>query len=165
MLSKVGEFRILILTMLACILLYSVISASDLKLGPIMVKQIAARSSSLLSNYTIALNNKALVLLNVERYNDSLIYSTKALAIDPNNIHVLINKAVALLNLGKYDESLIYLTKALAIDSNDTFALNNKAVALLNLGRNNESLIYLTKALAIDPNDTHALISCCIYTD
>ncbi|MGA8081009.1 MAG: tetratricopeptide repeat protein, partial [Candidatus Nitrosopolaris sp.] len=99
-----------------------------------MVKQIAARPSSLLSNYIIALNNKSIVLLNLGRYNESLIYVTKALSIDPTDTHALVNKAVALLDLKRYTESLIYSTKALAIDPNNIHALINKAVALLNLG-------------------------------
>jgi tetratricopeptide (TPR) repeat protein len=47
------------------------------------------------------LSNKAAALLNLKNYNESLIYSTKALAIDPNDTFALSNKAVALENLGK----------------------------------------------------------------
>ena len=62
-----------------------------------MVKEIAARPSNLLPNNITALNSKAVSLLNLGRNNESLVYLTKALAIDPNNIHALINKAVVFL--------------------------------------------------------------------
>ncbi|MGC1927807.1 MAG: tetratricopeptide repeat protein [Candidatus Nitrosopolaris sp.] len=78
-----------------------------------MVKQVAARPF-LSSSNLIALNNKAVALANLGKYNESLIYSTKALAIDPNDTHALINKAASLVNLGRNNESLIYSTKALA---------------------------------------------------
>jgi hypothetical protein len=40
----------------------------------------------LLSNLSAKiLNNKSAVLNNLEKYSESLIYSAKALAIDPNN--------------------------------------------------------------------------------
>ncbi|MFZ0514773.1 MAG: hypothetical protein WAM14_24430 [Candidatus Nitrosopolaris sp.] len=58
-----------------------------------MLKQVAARSSNLLS-----LSDKI------------LIYYTKALDIDRKNTVALDNKAEALDNLEKYNESLIYFT-------------------------------------------------------
>ena len=77
------------------------------------------------------MNNKAVALDNIGRNNESLVYSTKALAIDPNNIHALINKARALDNIGRNNESLVYSTKALAMDPNNIHALNDKAVLFL----------------------------------
>jgi tetratricopeptide (TPR) repeat protein len=159
MLRKNKEVHILILTILGFTLLNSAISSSERILGPTVVKQVIAQPSNMLSNNVTALLdnvNKAGALVNLGRNNESLIYSTKALAIDPTNTFALDNKAIALGNLGRNNESLIYSTKALAIDPNNTLALINKAGALANLGRNNESLIYSTKALAMAPTNSVA---------
>ena len=124
--------QILILTALAFILLYSV-AASRLHISAsVMFERVAARSSNLLSNNVIAfsekiLNNKAAALNNLGQYNESLIYSTKPLAIAPNNVDALTNKGIALEHLGNYTGAIEYYDKALAINPKDKATLNNKA--------------------------------------
>src|SRR5215469_1943952 len=78
-----------------------------------------------------------IALLNSGKYNQSLAYFDKALAINPKDFFALYNKGSALLNLGKYNQSLAYFDKALAINPKDFFALYNKGSALLNLGKYN----------------------------
>ena len=59
----------------------------------------------------------------------NLIYFDKVLAIDENNVVVLVSKGVALLRMGKYEEAIIYFDKVLAIDENNVIALRNKELA------------------------------------
>ncbi len=67
---------------------------------------------------------------NLRKYNESLIYSTKALAIDPNNADALSSKGMALYNIGNYTGAIEYYNKALAINPENEAALANKAAAL-----------------------------------
>ncbi|MGB6527681.1 MAG: tetratricopeptide repeat protein [Candidatus Nitrosopolaris sp.] len=91
-----------------------------------MVKQVTARSTNLLSNLSEKkLNNKAAALNNLGKYSESLIYSTKALAIDPNNADALSSKGIALDHLGNYTGAIEYYDKALAVDPKYLPALNN----------------------------------------
>jgi tetratricopeptide (TPR) repeat protein len=67
------------------------------------------------------------IVTYVGKYNT---YSTKALAIDPNNADALSSKDMALDNLGNYTGAIEYYDKAPATDPKDEAALNNKGVAL-----------------------------------
>ena len=52
-----------------------------------------------------ALYNKAIVLEDLERYDEALQYYDKVLAIDPKDIDALYNKAIVLEDLERYDEA------------------------------------------------------------
>ena len=150
MLRKDG-FRILILSALAFILLYSVTSALRS-----MVSQVAALSTNLLSNLSEKiLNNKAAALNKLGKYNESLIYSAKE--IQSNDTYALTNKGTALEHLGNYTGAIEYYDKALAIQSNDTYALTNKGTALQHLGNYTGAIEYYDKALTINPKYKAAL--------
>ena len=154
MFCKVGV-RILILSMLAFILLYSVTSAFRS-----MVSQVAAaaRSTNSFSNLSEKiLNNKAAALNNLGKYNESLLYAAKVLAIHPNNVDALSSKGVALDHLGNYTGAIEYYDKALAIDPKYVPALNNKGVVLRGLGNFTGAIEYYDKALAINPKYKAAL--------
>ena len=137
-----GGFRILILSVLAFILLYSVTSTLCST-----VSQVAALSTNLLSNLSEKiLNNKAAALNNLGKYNESLIYSAKALAIDPNNVDALSSKGIALDHLGNYTGAIEYYDKALAINPKYKAALDNKSLLEQYLGGlKNERAKYLKK--------------------
>ena len=107
---------------------------------------------------TTHLNSEGFALLKSGKYNESLAYFDKALALNPNSFNAMFGKARAILYLGKYNESLAYFDKALAINPNSFNALDNKATALLRVGKYNESLPYFDKALAINPNFIYALV-------
>jgi tetratricopeptide (TPR) repeat protein len=64
------------------------------------------------------LNNKGMSLYNLGRFNESIAYFDKALAIDPNNVTTLDNKGLALLSVSikNYTQAITYFDKALAID-------------------------------------------------
>jgi tetratricopeptide (TPR) repeat protein len=100
---------------------------------------------------------KGVALLNSGKYNESIPYFDKALAINPKDFYALYNKGAALLNLQKYNESIPYFDKALAINPKDFYALYNKGAALSKTGRYNESITYFDKALSIEPANTNAL--------
>ena len=109
------------------------------------------------SNVILTLNKKGLALLNLGKYNESIAYFDKALAINPKNFETLVNKGGALFNLGKYNESIAYFDKALAINPKNVVSLYNKGAVLNKLGKYNESIAYFDRVLAIKPTNRHAL--------
>jgi tetratricopeptide (TPR) repeat protein len=59
----------------------------------------AAATTNTTLNQIILLNNKGTSLYNLGRFNESIVYFDKALAIDPNNVAALDNKGLALLSV------------------------------------------------------------------
>ena len=84
----------------------------------------------LYDNSATMLNNKGLALAKLGKYNESIVFFNKALAINPNDFTALNNKGLALAKLGMYNESIALYDKALAINPNYVYALNNKNSAL-----------------------------------
>ena len=69
-------------------------------------------------------------LLQEERYEESLFYLDKILAIEPNNIKALTSKASAFSNMGEYVKALELYNKALSIDKYNA-EIGNEIVNLL----------------------------------
>jgi tetratricopeptide (TPR) repeat protein len=105
------------------------------------------------------LDRTGVVLFGSGKYNESITYFDKALAINPKDVYALTSKGTALVYSGKQNESITYFDKALAINPNDVYALTSKGLALGKLGKQNESITYFDKALAINPKDVMALTS------
>jgi tetratricopeptide (TPR) repeat protein len=76
----------------------------------------AATSSDTTLDEVIFINNKGMSLNSLGKFNESITYFDKALAIDPKNIDALTGKGDVLSNLGNNTESVAYYDKALAID-------------------------------------------------
>src|SRR5215467_9530800 len=109
------------------------------------------------SDDVLMLNKKGVALLILGKFNESIVYFDKALAINPKSLENLDNKGDALLNLGKYKEAIAYFDKVLALDPNYFLSLYNKGAALNKLGKYSESIAYFDKALALKPTSRHAL--------
>ena len=73
------------------------------------------------------LNSIVTKLLIEERFDESLFYLDKILAIEPNNIKALTSKAAALSNLGEYAKALELYNKALSIDKDNAEIERSKA--------------------------------------
>jgi heparosan-N-sulfate-glucuronate 5-epimerase len=93
-----------------------------------------ARQIAVVRNIS-ALNNNGSSLAKLGKYNESIVFFDKALAINPNNTAALNNKGLALAKLGKYNQSIVFFDKALAINPNYIRALNNKNLALEELNK------------------------------
>jgi tetratricopeptide (TPR) repeat protein len=114
------------------------------------------KKASIFSNITSTkliddLNEKGVILINTENYQESLK------VIDRNNTLAMNNKGVALGGLGKHQEAITWFDKALAVNGTDTDAMNNKGVALDNLGKHQEAITWFDKALAVNGTDTDAM--------
>ncbi len=80
------------------------------------------------SNYPLELqglpsvyNTKALCLISLERYQEALSFSDKALELDKSKAFIWYNRGVIYYRLGEYNETIQNITKAISIEDNPTF--------------------------------------------
>jgi len=85
------------------------------------------------------------------RYNESLEYFDKALAIDPGFTDAWYAKGVALHNLKRYDEAVTCYDRALALDPQNAAVWFLKGTALDDSGRHTGAVECYKKAMEIDP--------------
>jgi len=78
--------------------------------------------------------NKGDALVKLGKYNESIQYFDKALAINPNYPVSLLDKGSALNKLGKYNESISYYNKVLAKEPTNPQASAGKKLDLVALG-------------------------------
>ncbi len=91
--------------------------------------------------------NRAVALVELGRFDESLDDATKAIELEPSDVNVLaqayVNRALTLVELGRFDESLDDATKAIELEPSDVnllaLAYGNRAVALRELGRLDEA--------------------------
>jgi tetratricopeptide (TPR) repeat protein len=95
---------------------------------------------------------KALLLYNLRKYDESLDCLNKALELDPNDSAVWAAKGRVLNDLKKYNEAIRCFDKLLQLDPNHAGGWNNKGVALLDSGRYEEAIKCYDKAIQINPN-------------
>ena len=92
-------------------------------LSPALLSSTAANTTNATSitNATIdevpVLNGKGVSLNSLGKYNESIVYFDKVLAIDPKNVLALNEKGNAFGGLGNYTQAIANYDKALAIDA------------------------------------------------
>lgn len=89
---------------------------------------------------------------------ETLFYSDKELADNPENLRALEFKAFSLNDLGRSREALEVFDKILAQDCDHFYALMGKGTALMGIGQYEESLEYFDRALKLNPNSKEAMI-------
>src|SRR5215211_7273463 len=111
-------------------LLMPILLVSILPIG--IVNQTSSAQQTPINNATTtltdpnALINQGADLFTSGRFNESIQYFDKALAINPNDEVALDSKGAALYMLGRFNESIQYFDKALAINPNDAYASDTK---------------------------------------
>jgi tetratricopeptide (TPR) repeat protein len=85
------------------------------------------------------------------RYNDSLVYFDRALAIDPNFTEAWYAKGVALHNLKRYSEAVQSYDRALLLEPENAAVWSLKGRTFTDMGRNDEAADCYRKATEIDP--------------
>ncbi len=89
---------------------------------------------------------------------ETLFYSKKELAENPENLKALEFMAFSLNDLGRSHEALEVFDKILAKKNDHFYALMGKGTALLGLGQYEESLGFFDQALKNDPHNQEALV-------
>ena len=77
-------------------------------------------------NDSNTINDIAVSLEYMGKYDEALTYYDNSLNINPNNVLTLNNKAILLIKLKKYNEALSLLNKVLDIDENNMTAMENR---------------------------------------
>ena len=125
--------------------------------------------SEMLKNIKAAhLNNKALILGQLQKFNDAIKCINQAIDLNPTNnyLSLLLNKASFYHKISKFNESLEWAHKVLEMDSNNEKAVE---IIILNLssqvaldnekGNNMEALNKLERAIELKPNDASLLFN------
>lgn len=97
----------LFIFVMGTILYYSITMLAAVGISPIQLST-ATTTSNTTSDEVTFLNNKGMSLNSLGKFNESITYFDKALAIDPKNIIALTQKANAFGGLGKYHEAITY---------------------------------------------------------
>ena len=95
---------------LGAILYYSMTMLAAVGQSPLQLATATITSNTTLDEVTF-LNNKGMSLNSIGKFNESITYFDKVLAIDPNNTIALTQKANAFGGLGKYPEAITYYDK------------------------------------------------------
>lgn len=119
------------------------------------------RAIALAPSYTLALYNRCVVLIALERYSEAVESCDSALKGDgrwgqATPAQALMNQGLALRRLRRYQEALVDYDRALALKPDYALAWNNRGVVLLDLGRNAEAEAAFNRALELDPNNSLA---------
>ncbi|MDF0680650.1 MAG: tetratricopeptide repeat protein [Candidatus Nitrosocosmicus sp.] len=92
---------------------------------------IEASNSNSTSNDSAVLTTKGVELNKVGKYNESIVYFDKALAIDPKNALALNEKGNAYGGLGNYMQAIASYDKALALDPKNATVLDKQRCSFL----------------------------------
>ena len=77
-------------------------------------------------NDSNTINDIAVSLEYMGKYDEALNYYDDSLNINPNNVLTLNNKAILLIKLKRYNEALSLLNEVLCIDENNITAMENR---------------------------------------
>jgi predicted O-linked N-acetylglucosamine transferase (SPINDLY family) len=106
------------------------------------------------ANIYAAIGHCHLLLANPE---ESIVYSEKALAIDPNRFEALVNASVACRVSNKLDKAEEYALKAHELKPREARPLGALGAILINKGRVSAGLIHATHALILDSKCSDAI--------
>ncbi|WP_162569059.1 tetratricopeptide repeat protein [Acidianus sulfidivorans] len=93
------------------------------------------------------------VLLSLEKHNDSLNYFKKAIELDPKNAEYHFGLASALLEKDKYEEAIEELKKASSLNPNEGKYHWALSLAYSQLNKKHEALDEINKAIELDPKN------------
>ncbi|MBV5289644.1 MAG: tetratricopeptide repeat protein [Pelodictyon phaeoclathratiforme] len=92
------------------------------------------------------------VLQELSRYEESLLYYDRALALEPDYVAAYFNRGLALKKLKRYDEAVLSYDKAIALEPDYAEAHSNRGNALTELKRYHDAVLSYDRALALKPD-------------
>ena len=107
--------------------------------------------------YPEALNNRAVTLKALKRFDEALAGYDSAIAARPDFVEAHNNRGNLLMAMNRFEEALASYDRALAGRPDYAMALSNRGSALNALKRFDEAVISYDKALAIKPDFAEAL--------
>src|SRR5690348_14310235 len=88
-------------------------------------------NSNNVSNDSVIMTTKGIELNKIGKFNESIGYFDKALAMDPKNAVALNERGNAFGGLGNYDQALDSYDKALSLNPQNATILDNKGVVFV----------------------------------
>ena len=111
------------------------------------------KSLKTLKQDSVMLQERDMIFINLEKYEDALIYLDKILIINPNDVEILIRKGKSCEILGKTEEAIECFNHILSIQPSNVDALRSKAIIFINKEKYEEAMSNLDQILLTDPND------------
>ena len=127
-------------------------------------KQNFQKSYSLFDEYletlrqdSVMLQEKGMIFINLEKYEEALIYLDKILIINPDDIEILIWKGKSCEALGKTEHAIECFNHILSIQPSNVDALRSKAIIFINKEKYEDAMVNLDQILLTDPNDLETM--------
>ncbi len=108
------------------------------------------------SNHTTLLNNKAVALSHLKRYDEVIVACDRVIEMAPKDSFAWKWKANALEKLNQYDEAIVAYDRLIEIDPKDSFAWKWKINALEKLNQHDEAIVTYDRLIQIDPKNSWA---------
>ncbi|MDC0625296.1 hypothetical protein OAP76_06475 [Alphaproteobacteria bacterium] len=94
-------------------------------------------------NLEDAINSKAVILIELKKYNEAYDFLKKKIISNKTNKYYFMNLGKILADRGEFNEAIIFFDKALSIDNEHPIANYGKALCLLSKGKIQQSFKYL----------------------
>lgn len=95
--------------------------------------------------------------LQLNKFDETIIYLSKAISLNDQDIDIYINLGAAFINIQKFNEAINILEKSIIINNKNEMIYNNIGIAYTNLNNNNLAIINFLEAIKINPNYLDAL--------
>ena len=110
------------------------------------------KSLETLKQDSVILQERDIILINLEKYEEALIYLDKILIINTNDIEILIRKGKSCETLGKTEQAIECFNQVLSIQSSNVDALRGMAIIFINQEKYEDAIVNLDQILQTDPN-------------
>jgi tetratricopeptide (TPR) repeat protein len=115
------------------------------------------KSLELEPDQLLALYNKGILLLKLNRHEEALSFVEQTLGKYPNDLNIFCIKGEILRVLERYEEALNAVERVLKQNAKNINALIIKSQVLNKLGKNQEALKTIDEVLDVEPNNFNAL--------
>jgi serine/threonine-protein phosphatase 5 len=102
------------------------------------------------------LKSKGNAAMGTGHFADAIEAYTAAMALDANNIGVVLNRAQAFIKSEQYGAAIIDATAAMQLDAKNAKCYHRRGVALLGLGKYKEALSDFRRVCELEPSDRAA---------
>ena len=136
----------------------AVLATGDVTRAAEQLEQLATRSRASASARAAVFAQAAQAWLMAGEAQRTFAATTRALALTPDDVELLIDRAIALGTIGRHGEAVADLDRALASDPQRPDALVFRAAAWRQLDRADPARRDIERALALDPDNAEALL-------
>jgi tetratricopeptide (TPR) repeat protein len=119
--------------------------------------ELLGKALTLQPDHAVALDNRGVVLKDLQRHDAALADFDRARALAPDSPAILNNHAIALLAAQRWDDAVAAYDAVLARAPDHAGAWNDRGLALKHLGRFEKALANFDRALAARPGFADAL--------